>query len=537
MPLWHGEFIIRLCTALMAARQQCPREFDVWLGEYATSTKLWLVNALEGYCWRLAKIITRVDTALTQRDPDVPRDDITRLRTEQRAVKAIVDEHLAKISTPGRVDEGVLLTLPCVWRISAALGELTDMVAAFNTAHPPLPGDKPLAGPKLVPLVPMAPIRPGFMHVPCSLNVLNPAWLAPLGVDPEHHTTERMTREQLEALPPNIRRVLSVKTDGVAVDLTVQVGALPYVSRRASGNPTMKRKARERLGVDDADARPAPDPDAHLMGFDPGARALGGFFIRHPDGTTSSGVVPKCGYTKTPSFAFDMTPASFKSTNLNSLQNSIRFVLLHEQEIFDAGMVKSFRRVRLTNHILRQKHFHRAGEQLARTLGWTPRRLPRGIAPPRAAPTRLVVFYRSARFKTPRRVHPCAPYGRFAKSLAHIMRTFNITAEVRMTNEFRTSLVCPFCRARFRRTRYTRRTMRCHNPNCQGAPWYRQQRLNSDPTTSTWLNLSHRDKTAAQNILDCSLMTDAQYNKPVLSEIQPVFPTITPIHQLRLTSR
>ncbi|KAG9390512.1 hypothetical protein J8273_7863 [Carpediemonas membranifera] len=122
-------------------------------------------------------------------------------------------------------------------------------------------------------------------------------------------------------------------------------------------------------------------------------------------------------------------------------------------------MVKSFRRVRLTNHILRQKHFHRAGEQLARTLGWTPRRLPRGIAPPRAAPTRLVVFYGSARFKTPRRVHPCAPYGRFAKSLAHIMRAFNITAEVRMTNEFRTSLVCPFCRARFRRTRFTRRTM------------------------------------------------------------------------------
>ncbi|KAG9397587.1 Chromosome partition protein Smc [Carpediemonas membranifera] len=191
--------------------------------------------------------------------------------------------------------------------------------------------------PKLVPLVPMAPVRTRFMHVPCSLNVLNPAWLAQLGVDPEHHATERMTREQLEALPPNIRRVLSVKTDGVAVDLTVQVGALPYVSRRASGNPTMKRKARERLGVDDADARPAPDPDTNLMGFDPGARALGGFFIRHPDGTTSSGVVPKCGYTKTPSFAFDMTPASFKSTNLDSLdiylQNSVRFVLLHEQEI------------------------------------------------------------------------------------------------------------------------------------------------------------------------------------------------------------
>eukprot|EP01127_Copromyxa_protea_P017664 TRINITY_DN5419_c0_g1_i1.p1 TRINITY_DN5419_c0_g1~~TRINITY_DN5419_c0_g1_i1.p1 ORF type:complete len:128 (+),score=4.04 TRINITY_DN5419_c0_g1_i1:100-483(+) len=100
------------------------------------------------------------------------------------------------------------------------------------------------------------------------------------------------------------------------------------------------------------------------------------------------------------------------------------------------------------------------------------------------------------------------------------MRAFNTPAEVRMTNEFRTSLVCPFCRARFRRTRYTRRTMRCHNPNCQGAPWYRQQRLNSDPTT-TWLNLSHRDKTAAQNILDCGLMTDAQYQASAFRNPRP----------------
>ncbi|KAG9391661.1 hypothetical protein J8273_6426 [Carpediemonas membranifera] len=63
--------------------------------------------------------------------------------------------------------------------------------------------------------------------------------------------------------------------------------------------------------------------------------------------------------------------------------------------------------------------------------------------------------------------------------------------------------------------------MRCHNPNCQGAPWYRQQRLNSDPTTTTWLNLSHRDKTAAQNILDCGLMTDAQYQASAFRNPRP----------------
>ncbi|KAG9394002.1 hypothetical protein J8273_4602 [Carpediemonas membranifera] len=215
----------------------------------------------------------------------------------------------------------------------------------------------------------MAPVRPGFMHVPCSLNVLNPAWLAQLGVDPEHHATERMTREQLEALPPNIRRVLSVKTDGVAVDLTVQVGALSYVSRRASGNPTMKRKARERLGVDDADARPAPDPDAHLMGFDPGARSLGGYTICRPDRQSVSGVLAKCGYTATPSFRVNMSAASFKTTSLEALKQSIRFVHENIVQIFNEGTRKCFRRATFVNHRLRLKHFARAGRQLLDDLG------------------------------------------------------------------------------------------------------------------------------------------------------------------------
>ncbi|KAG9392617.1 hypothetical protein J8273_6085 [Carpediemonas membranifera] len=458
----------------------------------ATSTKLWLVKALEGYCWRLAKVITRVDTALTQRDPDVPRDDITRLRTEQRAVKAIVDEHLAKISTPGRVDEGVLLTLPCVWRISAALGELTDMVAAFNTAHPPLPGDKPLAGPKLVPLVPMAPVRPGFMHVPCSLNVLNPAWLAQLGVDPEHHATERMTREQLEALPPNIRRVLSVKTDGVAVDLTVQVGALSYVSRRASGNPTMKRKVRERLGVDDADARPAPDPNAHLMGFDPGARSLGGYTIRRPDGQSVSGVLAKCGYTATPSFRVNMSAASFKTTSLEALKQSIRFVHENIVQIINEGTRKCFRRATFANHCLRQKHFARAGRQLLDDLGGRP-----------PEPIHLEVAYGAALFGsagTP----SCAPYRHFARALPGIMLRHNVVVIVTMVSEFRTSIVCPYCKAHFRRVVHTHRTMLCQNPACEGAPW-RVERLRRHPEQrDILLNLSHRDKSASENILWCT---------------------------------
>ncbi|KAG9390865.1 hypothetical protein J8273_7129 [Carpediemonas membranifera] len=74
------------------------------------------------------------------------------------------------------------------------------------------------------------------------------------------------------------------------------------------------------------------------------------------------------------------------------INNSIRFVLDNANDIFEAGMRKSFRRVRFANHILRQKHFARCGQQLAREFG---------RHHPIATPIRLKVFYGSSGFTTP----------------------------------------------------------------------------------------------------------------------------------------
>ncbi|KAG9392044.1 hypothetical protein J8273_6635 [Carpediemonas membranifera] len=242
------------------------------------------------------------------------------------------------------------------------------------------------------------------------------------------HATKPLTEEQKRRYRDNPRsmgRLLSLSTDGVCVAVTIRRGFGHYRPQHDASMPVRKRakwreKERPRLGTNNADAPPAPDPDAHLMGFDPGARSIGGYYIRHPDGTTSSGVLPKCGYTKTPSFGFDMTAASFKSTRLVSINNSIRFVLDNANDIFEAGMRKSFRRVRFANHILRQKHFARCGQQLAREFG---------RHHPIATPIRLKVFYGSSGFTTPAGMFiPCAPYRKFAREIVPLLKGITLSS-------------------------------------------------------------------------------------------------------------
>ena len=113
--------------------------------------------------------------------------------------------HLHKISSLGTVNEGVTGTLFAIWRLSAAMEQLTALVLAFNEAHPPSHEGKPMAKPRLVPLVPMAPVRPGFMNVPDSLHFLNPGFLQKLGVHPKWHATKRMTNAEREDCPDSIR--------------------------------------------------------------------------------------------------------------------------------------------------------------------------------------------------------------------------------------------------------------------------------------------------------------------------------------------
>ncbi|KAG9393727.1 hypothetical protein J8273_4846 [Carpediemonas membranifera] len=228
------------------------------------------------------------------------------------------------------------------------------------------------------------------------------------------------------------------------------------------------------------------------MGFDPGARSLGGYTIRRPDGQSVSGVLAKCGYTATPSFRVNMSAASFKTTSLEALKQSIRFVHKNIVQIINEGTRKCFRRETFANHCLRLKHFAQAGRQLLDDLGGRP-----------PEPIHLEVAYGAALFGsagTP----SCAPYRHYARALPGIMFRHNVVVSVTMVSEFRTSIVCPYCKAHFRRVVHTHRTMLCQNPACEGAPW-RVERLRRHPEQrDILLNLSHRNKSASENILWCT---------------------------------
>ncbi|KAG9394641.1 hypothetical protein J8273_3895 [Carpediemonas membranifera] len=224
------------------------------------------------------------------------------------------------------------------------------------------------------------------------------------------------------------------------------------------------------------------------MGFDPGARSLGGYTIR-PDRQSVSGVLAKCGYTATPSFRVNMSVASFKTTSLEALKQSIRFVHENIVQIINEGTRKCFRRATFANHCLRLKHFARAGRQLLDDLGGRP-----------PEPIHLEVAYGAALFGsagTP----SCAPYRHFARALPGIMLRHNVVVSVTMVSEFRTSIVCPHCKAHFRRVVHTHRTMLCQNPACEGAPW-RVERLRRHPEQrDILLNLSHRDAKLSKHAL------------------------------------
>ncbi|KAG9395558.1 hypothetical protein J8273_3136 [Carpediemonas membranifera] len=150
---------------------------------------------------------------------------------------------------------------------------------------------------------------------------LTPAMKRRLRVHVNWSATKNLTDEQVAEYERDhgditkLRRVLSVKTDGVSVAVTVWVGREKYRGGRVADRPTYKKGSsnkRARLGQDDAEATPAPDIQAR-MGFDPGARSLGGYTIRRPGGQSVSGVLAKCGYTATPSFRVNMSAASFKN--------------------------------------------------------------------------------------------------------------------------------------------------------------------------------------------------------------------------------
>ncbi|KAG9394194.1 hypothetical protein J8273_4296 [Carpediemonas membranifera] len=140
-----------------------------------------------------------------------------------------------------------------------------------------------------------------------------------------------------------------------------------------------------------------------------------------------SGVLAKCGYTATPTFRVNMSAASFKTTSLEALKQSIRFVHENIVQIINEGTRKCFRRATFANHCLRLKHFARAGRQLLDDLGGCP-----------PEPIHLEVAYGAALFGsagTP----SCAPYRHFARALPGIMLRHNVVVSAHMVSEFLTA--------------------------------------------------------------------------------------------------
>ncbi|KAG9391706.1 hypothetical protein J8273_6482 [Carpediemonas membranifera] len=338
LAMWRDPDITPLVRDFREAYVGIAAPFQSWLGEYSTATRVWLSRASPGYLTRLRAGLERVRPLLHDQ-PGVRQDFLDTLGE--------LDTEGQRVGRTGTVAEALVGVLSCVTRMSAAVTKLVTLTRAVN-----LELSHALPEPKLIPFVPMAPVRPGFMTLERGVTALTPAMKRRLRVHVNWSATKNLTDEQVAEYERDhgditkLRRVLSVKTDGVSVAVAVWVGREKYSGGRVADRPTYKKGSnnkRARLGQDDAEATPAPDIQA-LMGFDPGARSLGGYTIRRPDGQSVSGVLAKCGYTATLSFRMNMSAASFKTTSLEALKQSIRFVHENIVQIINEGTRKCFRR-------------------------------------------------------------------------------------------------------------------------------------------------------------------------------------------------
>ncbi|KAG9389695.1 hypothetical protein J8273_8369 [Carpediemonas membranifera] len=363
LAMWRDPDITPLVRDFREAYVGIAAPFQSWLGEYSTATRVRLSRASPGYLTRLRAGLERVRPLLHDQ-PGVRQDFLDTLSE--------LDTEGQRVGRTGTVAEALVGVLSCVTRMSAAVTKLVTLTRAVN-----LELSQALPEPKLIPFVPMAPVKPGFMTLERGVTALTPAMKRRLRVHVNWSATKNLTDEQVAEHERDhgditkLRRVLSVKTDGVSAAVTVWVGREKYRGGRVADRPTYKKGSnnkRARLGQDDAEATPAPDIQA-LMGFDPDARSLGGYTIRRPDGQSVSGVLAKCGYTATPTLRVNMSAASFKTTSLEALKQSIRFVHENIVQIINEGTRKCFRRATFANHCLRLKHFARAGRQLLDDLG------------------------------------------------------------------------------------------------------------------------------------------------------------------------
>ncbi|KAG9394696.1 hypothetical protein J8273_3668 [Carpediemonas membranifera] len=179
--MWRDPDIIPLVRDFREAYVGIAFPFQRWLGEYSTATRVWLSRASPGYLTRLRTGLERVRPLLHDR-PGVRQDFLDTLGELDTEVAAIAADHgmhhrqmhalpeEQRVGRTGTVAEALVGVLSCVTRMSAAVTKLVTLTRAVN-----LELSQALPEPKLVPFVPMAPVRPGFMTIERGYMSLTPA--------------------------------------------------------------------------------------------------------------------------------------------------------------------------------------------------------------------------------------------------------------------------------------------------------------------------------------------------------------------------
>ncbi|KAG9396107.1 hypothetical protein J8273_2459 [Carpediemonas membranifera] len=275
------------CSWLIVSSYGLSPSLRAWFTRYANSVKLWLARTVKTYRDRLQGSLARLEEALAGvGSPAFFQQELAGIHAILNMVNPVILACLPSLFWAAHmgendglpVSEAAPRILSCVWAIADGVETLSGLISHFNGEY-----SMSLRQPRLVPIVPMAPVRPGFMAYSETMGLLNGNFCHRVGINPTlPHATKPLTEEQEELYQNNPRsmgRLLSLSTDGVCVAVTIKRGfghfrpqhdASMAVRKRAKG----REKERPRLGANNADAPLAPDPDAHLMGFDPPGREV-----------------------------------------------------------------------------------------------------------------------------------------------------------------------------------------------------------------------------------------------------------------------
>ncbi|KAG9393615.1 hypothetical protein J8273_4914 [Carpediemonas membranifera] len=204
LAMWRDPDITPLVRDFREAYVGIAFPFQSWLGEYSTATRVWLSRASPGYLTRLRAGIERVRPLLHDQ-PGVRQDFLDTLGELDTEVAAIAADHGRyhpqihalpegqRVGRTGTVAEALVGVLSCVTRMSAAVTKLVTLTRAVN-----LELSQALPELKLVPFVPMAPVKPGFMTIEYGYMSLTPAMKRRLRVYRDWSAKSNLTDEQVD---------------------------------------------------------------------------------------------------------------------------------------------------------------------------------------------------------------------------------------------------------------------------------------------------------------------------------------------------